>query len=431
MGTPGSLGRDPFGLSGLLELARSALGVDPASQGDDTLMAAVVALEDLRGLVDSTEALVLARLEATAATDVAVGMRTGRWLAWEADTGKIKCAARVTTARRLGWFRRFTEALTEGRVTYAHGELLASVANIRNRDALSQTEQMLIELAVSYPFDEWAQVVRQLALDLDSDGSYDPNEDRDANRVKVRHHGDGTVDLDARLVGDAAVTVTQSVERVADELFHRYRNDAKVDPTALMPARATLMAEAIVEICRRAMAVDLESTQRPGVEAVIVIDAEHIDDLFSDDGSPEGRASQRCRDLNGRTVAPSAAKALLVDAVVCGLVIDGDGVPLNLGRKVRFATPDQRLALGSRDGGCIFPGCDMPPSWCDAHHQPGWHCGGETDIDKMFLTCRHHHGVTHRKGWTCRPDPDQPQEWIWTTPNGAQLHSQRNRGHPT
>ena len=27
-----------------------------------------------------------------------------------------------------------------------------------------------------------------------------------------------------------------------------------------------------------------------------------------------------------------------------------------------------RRTLEARDGGCVFPGCDAPPSWCDAHH---------------------------------------------------------------
>jgi hypothetical protein len=408
--------------------------VDPALESDDTLMASAVALEDVRGLIESTEARVLSCLDATAATDAAVGMRTGQWLAWEADTGRSNCSARVATAKRLGWFDGFTQALVQGRVSYAHGELLASVANVRNRDALGELQYALVDLAATYCFDDWAQVVRQLAVDLDADGSYDPNEDPDANRLRITNHDDGTADLKACLVGDAAVTVTQTVERIADELFHRYRCDTEVDPALLMPSRARLMAEAVVEICRRAQAVDLKSTKQPEVEATIIIDQDPdaglLDDLEGDSWVNDEHPNIRCRDLSGRIIAMSAAETLLVDPVVRGLLMNGDGVPLYLGDKVRFATPDQKTALAVRDGGCIFPGCDMPPSWCDAHHQPAWKPDGLTDIDKMFLTCRRHHGITHRRGWHCEPDPDRPQQWIWTTPTGHALHSQRNRGHP-
>lgn len=444
VGTVGSLGSDPFGLTGALEAARKAVAVDPGFESDQTLMASVVALEDLRCLIETTEARVLAHLDATAATDAALGMRTGRWLAWEADTGKSKCSARVGTARRLGWFDGFIGAMAEGRVSYAHGELLASVANIRNRDALREVEQQLVDLAVSYSFDEWAMVVRQLALDLDSDGSYDPNEDPDANRMRITDHGDGTAEVRGHLAGDAAATLTQVVERIADELFHRYRRDAEEDPVLPVPARSRLMAEALAEICRRAMAVDLDSTGQPRVEATVVIDLDPragVHGHLGSDCTPGGPSGDvgasrdavqlRCRDLDGRVIPNSVAETLLVDPVVRGLLLDGAGAPLYLGDRFRFATPDQKHALAIRDGGCIFPGCDMPPSWCDAHHQPGWKPDGRTDIDTMFLACRHHHRVTHRSGWRCDPDPQRAQQWTWRTPSGHELYSQRNRGQPT
>ena len=34
------------------------------------------------------------------------------------------------------------------------------------------------------------------------------------------------------------------------------------------------------------------------------------------------------------------------------------------------------MALIARDGGCSFPGCTHPPSWCDRHHILDWILGG-------------------------------------------------------
>ncbi|WP_242419678.1 HNH endonuclease signature motif containing protein, partial [Frankia sp. CpI1-P] len=34
--------------------------------------------------------------------------------------------------------------------------------------------------------------------------------------------------------------------------------------------------------------------------------------------------------------------------------------------------PHLRRALAARDRGCTFPGCDRPPSWCEAHHVIHW-----------------------------------------------------------
>ena len=85
----------------------------------------------------------------------------------------------------------------------------------------------------------------------------------------------------------------------------------------------------------------------------------------------------------------------------------------------------QRRALARRDGGCVFPGCACPASWCDAHHVIAWDHDGDTNL---ALLCRHHHGVTHRHGWTMTTKPNGT--FTWKTPSGDTLHSQRNQGRP-
>ena len=53
-------------------------------------------------------------------------------------------------------------------------------------------------------------------------------------------------------------------------------------------------------------------------------------------------------------------------------------------------------ALVVRDEGCAFPGCDAPPSRCDAHHIKHWVHGGCTALGNLVLLCeRHHHRVLH------------------------------------
>jgi hypothetical protein len=360
-------------------------------------------------------------------------MRTGGWLAWETDTNPTKCRARVSTARRLGWFGEFVEALTDGRVGFSHAEVLASVANPRNRDGLCEVQDVLIELAGRYRLAEWSSLVHQLANDLDADGSFNPNDDPDRNRLILVDNRDGTMAVKGFLNGTTAVTVTQGLEALADELFRRYSKDRESDPDLVVPSRPRLLAEALAEALRRAAATELGSTKQPTVEATIIIEHDPERDVFDDLENMTGQGQEPnicCRDLTGRNIPMSTAEMLLTDPTIRGVLLDGHGVPLYLGDKHRFATPEQKHALAVRDGGCIFPGCDMPPAWCDAHHQPAWKPDGATDIDKMYLACRHHHGVTHRHSWHCEPDPDRPQQWTWTTPNGRRLHSQRNRGHP-
>jgi len=80
--------------------------------------------------------------------------------------------------------------------------------------------------------------------------------------------------------------------------------------------------------------------------------------------------------------------------------------PLDVGRTTRVVQPAQRVALAVRDGGCVFPGCDRPLAWCEAHHLVHWLDGGPTDLDNLVLLCRAHHRAVHEGGWRLQHQPD-------------------------
>ncbi|MDQ1527978.1 MAG: hypothetical protein QOG18_2591, partial [Microbacteriaceae bacterium] len=69
---------------------------------------------------------------------------------------------------------------------------------------------------------------------------------------------------------------------------------------------------------------------------------------------------------------------------------------LSLGLSRRLFTPNQRLALTVRDGGCVWPHCTAPPAWCDAHHAIPWSRGGPTDVNNGVLLCPAHHRLLHK-----------------------------------
>jgi hypothetical protein len=87
------------------------------------------------------------------------------------------------------------------------------------------------------------------------------------------------------------------------------------------------------------------------------------------------------------------------------ITLFGDnGDVLRQGKKQRLATPRQRRALAARDGGCVIPGCTVPPSRCQAHHVTPWvsktFAPGRTDIDNLALLCPFHHATIHTSAWT-------------------------------
>ena len=80
--------------------------------------------------------------------------------------------------------------------------------------------------------------------------------------------------------------------------------------------------------------------------------------------------------------------------------------PLEVGRATRVIQPAQRTALAVRDGGCVFPHCQRPLAWCDAHHVRHWLHGGPTDLANLALLCRAHHRAVHEGGWQLARGPD-------------------------
>jgi hypothetical protein len=80
--------------------------------------------------------------------------------------------------------------------------------------------------------------------------------------------------------------------------------------------------------------------------------------------------------------------------------------PLEVGRATRTVARAQRTALVVRDGGCGFPGCDRPQSWCEAHHLRHWLHGGPTDLANLVLLCPAHHRAVHEGGWRLGRDTD-------------------------
>ena len=99
-------------------------------------------------------------------------------------------------------------------------------------------------------------------------------------------------------------------------------------------------------------------------------------------------------DTGGR-ISAGEARRLACRAGIIPVVLGGPSVVLDLGRKRRFHTESQRIALAVRDRGCSAVGCDTPPGRCHAHHDIPWSHGGETDVRTGRLLCSRHHRRIH------------------------------------
>jgi hypothetical protein len=403
-----------FDWVGVVEMMRKAAGLDPGVLSDAELLSAVPVLAHVQALKDAAEAHLLAELDARGITDAEFGLSTGTWLARTAGVPASTGQQRVKVAGMLrSRLHEVDEALVDGRISWEHARVLARVCQPRLADAVTGLQGELIGLADGQLFEGWRRQVANIVEVLDSDGAHDPNADLARNQLTVTPTFDGVTHVAGMLVGEGAVIARQAIDAVADELFRAHTIDNEHTPDIEIPSRTTLRALAFVELCRRGRAADPHATAAPRPDVTLVIRADEPDQATTTDGI---------------RLADGTTRTLCCDPDLTAVVVDGLGVPLDMGRRTRLATPAQRRALTVRDGGCIFPGCGAGPGWCDAHHVDPHHLGGRTDLRRLALLCRRHHGVTHRAGWSMRGAPDG--RFIWTTPSGRTLQAQRHGRQP-
>jgi hypothetical protein len=98
----------------------------------------------------------------------------------------------------------------------------------------------------------------------------------------------------------------------------------------------------------------------------------------------------------GEHLSRRQAGQLACSAEITPVWLSAQGEPLRLGRTARLASPGQWKALVVRDRHCTYPGCTVPPQWCDSHHLTSWSRGGSTDLDTLALLCQRHHTQVHQ-----------------------------------
>ncbi len=119
----------------------------------------------------------------------------------------------------------------------------------------------------------------------------------------------------------------------------------------------------------------------------------------------------------GEHLSDAAVRQISCDAELTAIRLDTNGVPLSMGRTRRIVSPQQWLALVARDKGCVFPFCDRPPGWTQAHHRIHWSAGGPTDLTNLLLLCDRHHDAVHHQSWDVEFGADghpelRPPPWV-------------------
>jgi hypothetical protein len=198
----------------------------------------------------------------------------------------------------------------------------------------------------------------------------------------------GMVAMRATLDPEAAAILKSAVDPLSTPCPTRDERGRTIEPDPRTPAKRR--ADALLELVQRGVASAEHVPTTDKAKVVVTIDHDVL----------AGRVEGTGLAMSGDVLSPSTVRRLACDAAIVPMVLGASSEPLDLGRERRLVTKGLRLALWQRDGGCSFPGCTTPASWCDAHHVTPWYLGGHTNLTTMALLCRRHHTHVHRNDLT-------------------------------
>ncbi|MFK5584150.1 HNH endonuclease signature motif containing protein [Serinicoccus sp. LYQ131] len=144
--------------------------------------------------------------------------------------------------------------------------------------------------------------------------------------------------------------------------------------------------DAFMTVFRRGVAGTEGQPTTPKAQVMVTIGLEEL----------RGALAGAGHTVHDGTVPAHQVRQLACEADIIPAVLGESGEILDLGRAKRLVTPGQRRALAYRDGGCTFPGCRVPATWCDAHHVVHWARGGRSDLGNYALLCARHHTWVHQ-----------------------------------
>jgi Domain of unknown function (DUF222) len=371
---------------------------DPVDVLEDAVekLAAAEAPADLVRLSRVIERLEFQRLRAVAHMD-----RTGSyaedgmlsaaaWLRHRCHMTYGSAAASVALARKLERLPETAAAFAAGEVSRHHARVLADACTTARRDAIVQLEPQLVAAAQTTDPREFRNLVAYVSDALDGDGGAATAEAQHQRRyLHVSPLLDGMYAIDGLADREGAEMLLTSLHAAADP---PWRGDTRTT--------AQRRYDALLRICEAAApSLDDGPGRAHQVHTNVTVDIEVLERR----GGPALAHRVRSDAAHVGYLPPETLRRISCDAHIARVITDGTSQPLDVGRTTRVVPHALWRALVARDRGCVAPGCDRPPGWCDVHHRTHWADGGETNLTNCELRCRRHHRAVHEDTREQRP----------------------------
>ncbi len=331
-------------------------------------------------------------------------------------------AARAKTAEELPGLG---DALQDGDISPEHIDTISrQTKNLTDeeRASLKEDEEDLINKAKNLPVDTFNRHLARRIDDIRQDHGRATERKQRAESF-FRHWTDKTTGM-GRITGaldpERFEAIINAIETEMRAMAHTAKRDGSTETLHL---NDHLAASALVELISHGNG----SQGRPNI--VVITDEETLS------SGPHDHTVRETR--NGHDLSTEAITRVCCDAVMQRVIIDTDGVAINVGRAQRTATPAQWSALNAMHATCAWAGCDRPISWCQAHHIQEWDHDGPTDLDNLVPLCSTHHHRVHEGHWNIKLLPDrtlkiyQPDGMHYTNTVPDRLQNWLGRKNPS
>lgn len=305
----------------------------------------------------------------------------------------------VTAAPALG------DLLAVGATTAAHVESVGQAIRVAGEGAPTLLGRLpaIAERAVTMTADDFDRYVKRLARDAQPDeGVSHLERQRRRTHLRTWNDRDGMTRLSGAFDPERGAALVGLLDRSVEAMFHTGDRDAVLEVAPGIEPNDHRRAVALHALCTRGPAIDAEPggavAPRPTRAEVIV----HVDLVTLQTGR---HPNTTCRTGHGADLPPATVRRIACDADIIPVVLNGAGVPIDVGRAKRLATVHQRRALEAVHTTCAIDGCHVGFTHCTVHHLRPWEAGGGSDLANLVPLCSRHHHAAHEGGWRLHLDP--------------------------
>ncbi len=341
---------------------------------------------DIKGLREGIDALegefAAEAREVRNSGDHLVGgdISAGTWIGRTCGMSKNSADDRLCVGEQLRSLPKIAAALGSGEISYQSTSVLCHL-----REQLGETrdlfdEDEMLELARQNSVHDLIKLCRVAWHVANPDGFFTEAEaDFSRRRLHISQMPDGMYLIDGVLDPVCGAALRKALEPLAKRMGpddHR--------------ARSQRMADSVGELVHHAMDQGT-LPRRNGVKPHVTVTTT-LEGLKNEMGAPPADV-ELSLPLSTRTL-----ERISCDSTISRVLL-ADSMVVDVGRATRVVSAPTRRALGQRDKGCRWPGCDRQVNWSTPHHIVAWARGGPTRLSNLVMLCFFHHRLVHEGGY--------------------------------